>query len=279
MEKIDNVSSEEKKEPSLNVDIIRHGEAKYGQGEVSMSEAQDLTEKGIEDVRASANELADLIQPDEEVEIWSSPMGRTLETAKIIAETLEQKGVHLRRKGKAKESGIKVFEQLSEVKNFSWSLFAPLINGGEIELAGKKFIVDKNLTNPNNIGYPEYFTEDAIKDITPEAKAQLPEEYVKEIEGFEKFIDATHRIMKPLSRLKKLNDKSYRVIIVTHDALSGFIANIFSGGEKKGINPGEFINLERQNKKLVATRVGGLKDGNIDIDVVNDFNDKHNLPK
>lgn len=278
MEKLDkNFSPEEpKNEPSLRVDIFRHGKAKYEQKEVPIEQAEDLTEEGIEEVKANAEELADLIQPNEEVEIWSSPMGRTLHTARIISETLEQKGVHLRRKGDAQETGIKVFEQLSEVKNFSWNLFSSLITGGEVEFAGKKFIVDKNLTNPNNIGYPEYFTEDGMKDITPEAKAQLPEDYVREIEGYEKFVEVTKRIMKPLSRLKKLEDKSYRVIIVTHDALAGFVANVFSGGEQGGLNPGEFINLERKEGKLVATRVGESEEGDSDTDVIDEFNRKHN---
>ncbi len=202
-------------------------------------------------------------------------MGRNLHTAKIIAETLEQKGVRLRRKGNAKESGIKVFQQLSEVKNFSWNLFSPLITGGEVQFGGRKFFINKELTNPNNIPYPEYFIEDRIKDIPAESKAQLPEDYVREIEGFEKFIDVTKRMMKPLARLKKLKDKPYRVIIVTHDALMGFIANVFSGGECKGVNPGEFINLERREGKLVATRVGKLQKGDTETDVIDEFNLRH----
>lgn len=280
MEKLDKnfLSEKPENESSLRVDIFRHGKTKYEQKKVSIEEAQDLTEEGIEDVKVNAEKLADLIQPDEEVEIWSSPMGRTLHTAKIIVETLEQKGVRLRRKGDAKESGIKIFEQLSEVKNFSWNLFSPLITGGEVEFGGRKFIIDKNLTNPNDIGYPEYFTEDGIKDITPEAKAQLPEDYVREIEGFEKFIDVTKRMMKPLSRLKKLEDKSYRVIVVTHDALTGFIANVFSGSEQGGLNPSEFINLERKAGKLVATRIGELEEGDTDTDVTDEFNSRHNPP-
>lgn len=278
MEKVnENFSPEKpKNKPSLRVDIFRHGEAKYEQREVPIEQAEDLTEEGIKEVKVSAKELADLIQPNEEVEIWSSPMGRTLHTAKIIAETLEQNRIWLRRKGDAKGPGIKVFEQLSEIKNFSWNLFNPLITGGAVEFGGRKFFVDKNLTNPNNLGYPEYFTDDGIKNITSEAKAQLPEDYVQEIEGFEKFIDVTKRIMKPLSRLKKLEDKPYRVIIVTHDSLTGFIANIFSGGKQSGLNPGEFINLERKERKLIATRVGKLEESDSNTDVIDEFNHRHN---
>lgn len=266
----------EKIEKNFNANIFRHGATEYEQGETTIEEAGDLTEKGIEEIKARAEELAELIRPEEEVAIWSSPSGRALHTAKLIAETLEQKGVNLRKKGEAEDFGIKVFKQLSEVKNFSWNLFNSLITGGEIELAGKKFFIDKNLTNPRDIKYPEYFINDEIKNITPEAKTQLPPCYVQEIEGMEKFVDATRRIMKPLSRLKKLKDKSYRVIIVTHDALTGFIANVFSSGEQSGLNPGEFINLERREGKLIATKVGKSEEGDTNTDVVEEFNRRHN---
>jgi broad specificity phosphatase PhoE len=273
MEKMNDIPPEEKNEkPKLGINIFRHGQAKYEQGVVPVEAAQDLTEKGIEDVKKNAAELAELITPDEEVEIWASPTGRTLHTAKLIAETLAAKGRQLRRKGDAEESGIKVFPQLAEVKNFSWKLFSPLVSGGEVDLAGKKFMVDKQLTNPEDVNYQIYFNEDRIKEIPSEVKAQFPEEYVQAIEGFEKFISATSRIMKPLSRLAKTGDKQYRVIIVTHDALTGFIANVFTGGDQGGVNPGEFINLERENDKLVATQVGETKTGDRDTDVVEAFN-------
>lgn len=262
------------KNSSLHIDIFRHGQAKYEQGEVEIKEADDLTKEGIREVKISAEKLADFIRPDEEVEIWSSPRGRTLQTAKIIAETLEQKGIHLRKKGNAEDLGIKVFDQLGEIKNFSWKLFNPLVVGGEVELDGKKFIIDKNLTNPRGIDYQKYFTEDGIKNITPEARAELPADYIKEIEGFEKFIDATKRMIKPLSRLKKIKDKSYRIIIVTHDALTSFAVSIFSTGERGGLDPGEFLSLERKDDKIVVEQMGELKKGS-DSDIIDEFNKKY----
>lgn len=274
MEKIKNFLPEGPQK-SLHIDIFRHGEAKYGQKETSIEQADDLTKEGEKEIKERAEELADLIKPGEEIEIWSSPMGRTLHTSKIIAEIFEQKGIDLRKKGDAKESGIKVFEQLSEVKNFSWTLFMPLIKGGEVQFGDKKFIVDKSLTNPDNLDCQEYFIKDGIKNMDPKAKTQLPEDYVKEIEGFEKFMEATKRIMKPLSRLNKMEDKPYRVVIVTHDALTGFIANVFSGGKQGGLNPGEFINLEKKEGKLIATRVGELQKGNKEADIIEEFNNRY----
>ena len=264
---------------SLNINIFRHGESVYDQKEVPIEEASDLTAQGMEDVARNAEKLADLIKPDEDVEIWSSPVGRTLHTAKIISQILQQKGVHFRvsKQDNSKEYGIKIWKQLTEVKNFSWKLFYPLVVGGEVEFAGRKFFIDKNFTNPKNIDISKYFSEDGIRDIDLKYKQTLPKEYVEEIEGFEKFINVTKRLMLPLSRLKKIRDKSYRIIIVTHDALSGFIANVFSGGGVRGISSGEFINLERVNGKLVAKKVGNLEEGNNTTDMVDEFNRRYSL--
>ncbi|HUT96276.1 MAG TPA: histidine phosphatase family protein [Candidatus Paceibacterota bacterium] len=249
----------------IKVNIFRHGKALYKQEETSLEEAEDLTEEGIEKVKLNAGKIAELIDPEEEVAIWSSSKGRGLHTAKIIKEVLKEKGINLR------ENGIQVFNELTEVKNFSWQLFEPLISGGKVEFAGKKFSIDKEKTNPDDLNYEEYFINDAISKIPAKFKKELPEEYVKEIEGLEKFFDITKRIMEPLSRIKKLKDKSYRVIIVTHDALTGFIANIFSEGKKKSLDPGEFINLEMRGDKLVVTNVGELEKGKNNLDVIEEF--------
>jgi broad specificity phosphatase PhoE len=249
---------DENNEKTLNVNIFRHGESDY-------KKEEKLTEKGVDDVNKGAEELVKLIGPDEEVEIWSSPSGRTLQTSEIIAQVFKKNGVAMRK------GAPKIFEQLSEVKNFSWRLFIPLVRGGEVEFAQKKFSIDNNLTNPQHMDSSEYFFRDGIRHIDPAYLQQLPLEYRQEIEGFENFAAATQRLMRPLSRVRSIKDKSYRIVMVTHEALTGFTANIFSGGEMRGINPGEFINLERVGNKLVCTRVGGLSEGNKDIDVIDAF--------
>jgi hypothetical protein len=162
--------------------------------------------------------------------------------------------------------------------NFIWKLFYPLVNGGYVEFEGERFLIDKKFTNPLDIHLNEYFSKNGIATIDIDYKKTLPNNYVKEIDGFEKFTDAVRRIIVPLSRLKKIKDKPYRIIIVTHDVFSGFIANIFSAGEdseKHTINPGEFINIERDNDKLVATKVGDFSDGNKDTDIIEEFNNKY----
>ena len=271
----------------LKVDIVRHGPSTYRQPEWNdVKTADDLNTVGsyvdgqktdeeiakgkneaIEIIKKTAEKIAADIEPDEEIVIWSSPTGRTLETARIISEVLQEKGIKLRTKGSTEEYGIKTFEKLGEVKNFSWPLFEPLMNGGEIEHNGIKFQIDKSLSNPANLGYPDYFTSDAIKNISSEVKSKWPKDYVGEIEKFESFAEVNKRMIDTLSRLKKVGDKKYRVIIVTHDALTGGIVKTFTHDKFSGINPGQLISLERKDDKLVATRVGDITEGDSEKDI------------
>lgn len=274
-------------EADLKVNIVRHGPSTYRQPEWSdVDSANDINALGrYEDgdkteeeitigkaeavrlVRETAEKLAADIRPDEEVAIWSSPTGRTLETARIISDVLIEKGVNLRTKGIAGEHGIKIFERLGEVRNFSWNLFEPLMNGGAVEHNGKKIVIDKQLSNPTNLGYPDYFTSDAIKSISKEAKASWPSDYVAEIESFESFAEVSQRMAETLKKLKEVGDKKYRVIIVSHDAMAGQIVKTFTHDQLSGINPAQFISLEKKDGKLVVTRVGDLTDGDSETDI------------
>jgi|GEM_PF-2027038 len=285
MERLNQEINPNKKE--LKVDIVRHGPSTYRQPEWSdVKTADDLNTVGryadgsktdeeitkgkneaIEIIRKTSEKIAAEIQPDEEVVIWSSPTGRTLETARIISEILQEKGVKLRKKGASEDYGIKTFEKLGEVKNFSWPLFEPLMNGGEIEFGENKLKIEKSLSNPNNFGYPDYFTSDAIKDISDEVKSQWPKDYVAEIEKFESFAEVNKRMIDTLRRLNNVGDKKYRVIIVTHDALTGGIVKTFTHNEFSGIEPGQLISLERKDDKLVITKVGDITEGDTEKDI------------
>jgi broad specificity phosphatase PhoE len=285
MERLNQEPNLSKKE--LKVDIVRHGPSTYRQPEWDdVKTADDLNtlgryvdsektdeeiakgkEEAIEIIKKTAEKIAGEIEPDEEVVIWSSPTGRTLETARIISEVLQEKEIRIRVKSASDEYGIKTFEKLGEVRNFSWPLFEPLMNGGEIEYGGVKFTIDKSLSNPTNLGYPDYFTSDAIKSISQEVKDKWPREYVAEIEKFESFAEVNKRMIDTLSRLKKIGDKKYRVIIVTHDALTGGIVKTFTHDKFSGINPGQLISLERKDDKLVAISVGDITKGDSEKDV------------
>lgn len=250
---------------NLKIDIFRHGQAKYLQLETGINQADDLTPEGIREVRTNAEKLTGLIKDDEEVVIWSSPLGRTLHTAKIITEVLREKGIKLRPKKSASgeetlpESVIKVFKTFSEVKGFSWKMYYPLVEGGEVAINNKKFLIDKKETNPENLNSQLYYLKGAFKKISPAVKEKWPLTYRKIVENFEELSSATQRIIHPLQHLKKMgHEKPYRVIIVTHEALTVFLAQIYSGGKAAGIEPGDFINLERKDETLVVTQVGDL---------------------
>ena len=255
---------------NLTIDIVRHGEAKYLQKEVGLEEADDLTEAGKKEIRRSAQKLADLIKPDEKVVIWSSPFGRTLHSAQIIAEVFKERGIILRQRQEENvseylaEPAIKIFKTFGEVRNFSWSIFAPLVEGGEVLIDDEKFFIDKNETNPDNLDYRSYYISDSMIKIPSSVKEKWPSKYRKLVEDIEDFSSVTKRIIHPLQHLKKLKDKSYRVIIVTHDALTGFLVNTYSAGQIKGLEPGEFINLERKDHNLEIIKIDEqpLSEGN-----------------
>lgn len=282
-----NTPKKNSSESGVKVDVFRHGKSGYTQPEWNDIETADdintvgkyfesKTQEEIEEskqeaiaiVKASALELAKTIEPDEEVAIWSSPTGRTLETARIISETLQGKGIPIRNKG-GEDYGVKIFEHIGEVKNFSWDMFEPMMEGKKgFNYKGKIFDIDINLSNPNKLGYPEYFTSDAIHNISQEVKDTWSKEYVDLVESFETFKDTTSRMKANLERLSKLEDKKYRVIMVTHDALTGALVKTFTSGEKEGVTEGQFVSLERIDNTLVVTRAGDIKEGDSKTDVL-----------
>ena len=257
---------------NLHIHGLRHGETHRLQKEARLEEADDLTENGIQQIRESAEKLADQINPDEEVVIWSSPLGRTLHTAKIVAEVFRERGLKFHAKGKAAESGIKIFPQFIDAKHFSMRVFLQLMKGGEVQYQGNKFTIDKTKTNPRNLGYPEYFTSGAFQNIPDEVLNEFPEEYVKKLKKSEGFFATAGRMTKALERVNKVNDKPYRVIIVTHGALLGFLANSFDA-TKHGVDKGEYVNLERNPAgKLLITGIGEeTKIGTNNVDVLEKY--------
>jgi len=245
-------------EKNFDANIVRHGDTEYEEGDesVSVEEAEDLTEEGIKQIRNTAESIADQIG-DEEVRIWSSPTARTLHSAKVIAEVLQKKGKNIKLEPGGNEYGVRPFEQFGEVENLDFDLFEPLIKGGEVEYKGEKFYIDKAKSNPEDLGYPEYFIEDVAHKIPEKVKGEWPDEYVERIESFEKFSEVTNRLMKNLERASNAQDKDYRVIIVTHDALSMFLASCFTGGSKQGLDRSEYISLSREGDSFDVKGING----------------------
>ena len=246
------------------VSVFRHGYSPYNQDVVELSDANDLTEKGIAAVTASARALRDRRGAFERVVLLSSPRGRTLHSAKLIGGVI---GV-----GK----GIIIEPLLDEVANFNWDHFSPLVSGGKLDFGGRTYTINAKLTNPKKLALGEYYNCNAIADITPSARSKLPPSYVDYIDSIEIFESTSARLLKVLEKVRWLAQLpgNYRLVLSTHDALTGYLSEIFTGGEERGLTPGGCIDLELTGEKLVVTRVGDIIHGRSDIDVFAAFNER-----
>ena len=189
------------------VNAARHGEANYAQGKIlKIADADDLTEKGKQDVIKNAGILAADIKPDEKAVIWSSPFGRTLQTAKLIVETLKEKGVNIKeKKGKAEDEldkAIRVFEQFEEVRDFNLEYFRAFLNGGKIQFEGKEVTLDPKVTNPNNLTFPQYHNQRAWTNVM---SPDIPVELMNTMNKIETEKDSNERMSRILGLIKKYN--------------------------------------------------------------------------
>lgn len=257
----------------LHVHVVRHGKSLYGQREVtSVEEANDLTPEAPAEIEANAQEFAQQIgQDDGEVEIWSSPYGRTLQTARIYWESLCEAGVRFHKNHEGK-CPIKIFRAIDEHRYYPVDVVHALEAGGKVFFQGHAFTVDKKKTNPRNLDPVEYFFQHEIEKIPEKVKTKWPKEYQKVVAQLENVYQVTERMMRPLARLREVKDKNYRFIIVTHNRLMGFLAYIFTGGKRLEVEPGEMINLKRENGKLVVTSMSNYgSQGDSQVDVIDEF--------
>lgn len=226
------------KEGGVKITLFRHGVAKYNQEAVDLEDADDLKEEGKEEVIEKVNKLSEEMDSDEEVVIWSSPTGRTLETAKIIYEVLKEKGfdIRIRNDDEGAEGGIRVFKSFEEVRGLDFKLLKSLAKGGSFTLKdGSKFVFDKNITNPDDLSVGEYYYSDKYQDVIRDEN--VPVEIKEKLEELEPYSDLRYRVDKNIDRLKKISDdKKIRVVIVTHHAC-------IDEYSKDKIKPSDFVNL------------------------------------
>ncbi len=243
---IERQKTSESKRHNVRVTLFRHGTAKYEQGKVTVSEASDLTDEGRNLVREQAERLADEIGQDEEITIWSSPMGRTLETATIIADVLREKGFTIRLKKSVEngemppsaEKAIRVFEALEEVRGLNIELFSVLVGGGSYTLEdGTEATFDKRKTNPDNLSFQDYYYRDGYKKYLLSDK-NIPAEVQSSLNLLEEEADVHHRFDRNIERVSKVQSrKKQRVIIVTHHtAMKDYTRN--------QVQPADYVNLE-----------------------------------
>jgi broad specificity phosphatase PhoE len=224
----------------------------------------DKISRACKEVRQSTKNLAESMDPKVHVLIFSSPVPRAIHTSKIIQEELSILGFTV--------SEIFLEEELSEVHNFSWDLFEPLMNGGVIEYEGTTFEVNKEQTNPDGLVYPDYFISDAVHNIPESVKDSWPKDYVERLSNFEKFSDVTTRSLNTLQSHTKAQDTEVHTIFVGHDANAMYLADKFTEGRQKGLVPGTSISLENNGLgNLVVTRVGDITDGDSTTEFISEF--------
>lgn len=85
-----------KRSPDARLTFFRHGEANYEYVEGEGKFDGPLKEEGRKRVEDAAKEFAQSVEPENEIiVIWSSPFQRTLETADIIMQELEKRGIKI----------------------------------------------------------------------------------------------------------------------------------------------------------------------------------------
>lgn len=180
---------------NIGIHFFRHGESFYKQDRVPLADANDLTESGVNKVKRSSEILSALIKDRDPClsVIASSPLGRTLQTAKLITEVFDNQGVPLRRKLGSSLRGILIIPQLKDQ-------------------VGYDFSVDQSEVNPQ----------------------------MESLENVQK------RMLRVIERLLAVQStgRFSDLILVSHDAPTGFLVRKFTEGKKSNLEPGDFISIE-----------------------------------
>ncbi|MSU55506.1 MAG: hypothetical protein EXS46_03145 [Candidatus Taylorbacteria bacterium] len=239
---IERLKTPEPERHNARITLFRHGTAKYKQEKVAISEADDLTDLGRNLVRKQAERLADEIGKDEEITIWSSPMGRTLETATIVADVLREKGFEIRLKKSADSTecgnAIRVFEALEEVRGLDVELFSAIVDGKSYTLEdGNEKAFDKSKTNPDNLSFQDYYYLGGYRKYLQSGES-IPAEVRASLVSLEKEADVHHRFDRNIDRVSKAqSDKKQRVIVFTHHVtMKDYTEN--------QVLPADYINLD-----------------------------------
>jgi len=188
--------------------LMRHGYTDYKQGNVpvAIDEANDLNEKGVAAVTASAKDIREILKDSSKVTIYTSPMGRAIHTAKIVQGILSE-GV--------KDVSLVSAIELQEVYNFNWPLFKEAVLASGLEMATSEH-TDK------------WFALNPFREKSPERLERLPahlRDFVKNVENVE---EARKRLLDFVeSKANEPGDKIY----VSHDGLLCGLLKELSGDQ------------------------------------------------
>lgn len=250
----------------LKISLFRCGDSDYAQGKTTLALANDLTDWGIDGLRENTRKMLATCAKTEEFILVSSSFGRCLHSAKIINQELHDAGFEV------DEKKIMTLHFLKEIENFIWSHFVALVEGGGVLFAGKCFNVDAKLTNPQNFSLRQYYSKGCFNKFSQAAKESLPWEYVQIIQTTENFASVVTRLMGVFQSVRLMESKKNKhLVLVTHNALAGFLTEVFSGGKEYGIDKGECIELVMNPEGLFITQIGTQKNGHSEIDIFAEY--------
>ena len=153
--------------------FFRHWEAKYENLNVDSSKVfhsieqykkelswvMDLKPESYEVITSYVRKLLEIIdiKKYKKIHIWSSPLARTIETTSIILEELQNNNINPQK--------IAIFNILEEVRWFNWQIHTTLCYWWCLNVNWKTINIDKQITNPRNLNFTDYFFEDEIHKI------------------------------------------------------------------------------------------------------------------
>jgi len=256
--------------------VFRHGHTRYWQGNdpYPIENAWDLAtapkddeeescdlivrvREAVDDVAQYARTALEHFDYCNEFRILSSPTGRCIHTAIVIAKTMIRSGFNCK--------GIDSLEELTEIKNFQWQLFFPLCVGGEVEHQEEKFRIDNKMSNPESLPFGEYFMTDTLHKLAPSVTSAWPKSYVDKIKSFERSADVRTRMLGVLCRVAR--EENSQTVLVTHDALTGFMVKAFTDGAQNELPNGSFLVLKGDCEKLEVFAVGENREGDSDTNI------------
>jgi bisphosphoglycerate-dependent phosphoglycerate mutase len=175
----------------MTVFRVRHGDTEYREqfkGEMH----DDLTELGKEQIRLSAESIRRRIDPERDI-VWviSSPRIRTLDSKKIIEDTLQASGVEIWDGTRVTKRGGKHEAIFERIRNFDF-----LTDGNGVEA---------EVVSTDDSRYPEIFKK-VVSDLESESSgvAASQQAHLSEHPQLEKSVDRVSRTRNQLTYLMRI---------------------------------------------------------------------------
>jgi broad specificity phosphatase PhoE len=223
--------------------IVRHGATHYAQGNrvfgMNDWDVSDLTDGGMKMVQQTAADISDMFASlgVRVVHLQSSPMARTLHTARLLSEGIEQPRV-----GSAIRLDRSIDSDLREIDHYDHDSFQ--------KAAYEVF--QRNLTE---LERQDVFFSDELRNHLD----KLSTESREFVERYESGSAAKARMWGILDRLEQNPLPQDEVwLLVSHDGLIGHLVK-HHFGTRTSLQRGCFVALELGSRKWVGTNDPALK--------------------